>query len=194
MGSDESHFNVSLTVRNKVTRQCPQTTTYEDKGEPKLCWPFGCPGLWRRQTSRSAAVVDATSGEGPFQESLYLFTGAPVSQWSVASSLHHSGQWPVLYTTVASGKLFTQRHLRQAVVLQPGDASCPAQLYLQEQGLDADGLRCGGSTGGHAQGGAGGDGRWPTTRHHQGSGQHSSFVDVDLWVFLQVVFVPDTSV
>ena len=37
MGSDESHFNVSLTVRNKVTRQCPQTTTYEDKGEPKLC-------------------------------------------------------------------------------------------------------------------------------------------------------------
>ena len=28
MGSDESHFNVSLTVRNKVTRQCPQTTTF----------------------------------------------------------------------------------------------------------------------------------------------------------------------
>ena len=23
MGSDESHFNVSLIVRNKVTRQCP---------------------------------------------------------------------------------------------------------------------------------------------------------------------------
>ena len=27
MGSDESHFNVSLIVRYKVTRQCPQTTT-----------------------------------------------------------------------------------------------------------------------------------------------------------------------
>ena len=27
MGSDESHFNVSLIVRDKVTRQCPQTTT-----------------------------------------------------------------------------------------------------------------------------------------------------------------------
>ena len=26
MGSDESHFNVSLIVRAKVTRQCPQTT------------------------------------------------------------------------------------------------------------------------------------------------------------------------
>ena len=25
MGSDESHFNVSLIVRDKVTRQCPQT-------------------------------------------------------------------------------------------------------------------------------------------------------------------------
>ena len=35
MGSDESHFNVSLTVRDKVTRQCPQTTTSEEKREPK---------------------------------------------------------------------------------------------------------------------------------------------------------------
>ena len=36
MGSDESHFNVSLIVRDKVTRQCPQTTTFEEKGDPKL--------------------------------------------------------------------------------------------------------------------------------------------------------------
>ena len=35
MGSDESHLNVSLTVRDQVTRQCPQTTTFEEKGEPK---------------------------------------------------------------------------------------------------------------------------------------------------------------
>ena len=35
VGSDESHFNDSLTVRDKVTRQCPQTTTVEEKGEPK---------------------------------------------------------------------------------------------------------------------------------------------------------------
>ena len=45
MGSDESHFDVSLIVRDKVTRQCPQTTTLEEKGEPKrfepksLCLP-----------------------------------------------------------------------------------------------------------------------------------------------------------
>ena len=32
MGSDTSHFNVSLIVRDKVTKQ---TTTLEDKGEPK---------------------------------------------------------------------------------------------------------------------------------------------------------------
>ena len=31
VGSDENHFN----VRDKVTRQCPQTTTFEVKGEPK---------------------------------------------------------------------------------------------------------------------------------------------------------------
>ena len=35
MGSDGSHFNVSFIVRDKVTGQCPQTTTFEEKGEPK---------------------------------------------------------------------------------------------------------------------------------------------------------------
>ena len=34
VGSDKSHFNVSLTVKDKVTRQCPETTTFEEKGEP----------------------------------------------------------------------------------------------------------------------------------------------------------------
>jgi len=32
MGSDERRFNVPLIVRDKVTRQCPQTTTLEEKG------------------------------------------------------------------------------------------------------------------------------------------------------------------
>ena len=31
MGSDESHFNVSLTVRDKVTRQCPHTTPFKER-------------------------------------------------------------------------------------------------------------------------------------------------------------------
>ena len=35
MGSDESHFNVSLIVKGKVTRQCPQTTSFEETGELK---------------------------------------------------------------------------------------------------------------------------------------------------------------
>ena len=36
MGSDESgRFNVSLIVRDKVTRPCRQTTTFEEKGKPK---------------------------------------------------------------------------------------------------------------------------------------------------------------
>ena len=35
VGSDESHFNVSLIVRDKVTRRCPQITTFEEKEEPK---------------------------------------------------------------------------------------------------------------------------------------------------------------
>ena len=35
MGSDESHFNVSLIVRDTDTRHCPQTTILEEKEEPK---------------------------------------------------------------------------------------------------------------------------------------------------------------
>ena len=34
MGSDESHFDVSLIVRDRVTRQWPQMTTFEEKGGP----------------------------------------------------------------------------------------------------------------------------------------------------------------
>ena len=35
MGSDESQFNVSLIVRDRVTRQCPHATTSKERGEPK---------------------------------------------------------------------------------------------------------------------------------------------------------------
>ena len=35
MGSDENHFNVSLIVRDKLTRQCPQTTIFEEKGQSR---------------------------------------------------------------------------------------------------------------------------------------------------------------
>ena len=37
MSSNENYFNVSLIVRDKVTtlRQCPQATTFAERGEPK---------------------------------------------------------------------------------------------------------------------------------------------------------------
>ena len=35
VGSDECHFNISLIVRDEVTKQCPQTSICEEKGEPK---------------------------------------------------------------------------------------------------------------------------------------------------------------
>ena len=35
MGSDENHVSVSLIVKGKVTRQRPQTTAFEEKGETK---------------------------------------------------------------------------------------------------------------------------------------------------------------
>ena len=46
MGSSESHFNVSFIVRDKVTIQCPQTTTFLTRKESRsgferrsLCLP-----------------------------------------------------------------------------------------------------------------------------------------------------------
>ena len=35
MGSDGSHFNVSFMVRDKITRQCPQTTTFPNRKESR---------------------------------------------------------------------------------------------------------------------------------------------------------------
>ena len=35
MDGGEGHFSVSLIVRDKVTRQCQQATTFEERGKPK---------------------------------------------------------------------------------------------------------------------------------------------------------------
>ena len=35
MDSDKSHFNVSLIVRDKVTKQCPQTTIFFKRKESR---------------------------------------------------------------------------------------------------------------------------------------------------------------
>ena len=35
MASDESRFNISLIVMDKVTRQYPQTTTFEERVQPQ---------------------------------------------------------------------------------------------------------------------------------------------------------------
>ena len=40
IGSDESHFNVLLSVRDTVSRWCPQTTAFKEGGQPKACTVF----------------------------------------------------------------------------------------------------------------------------------------------------------
>ena len=64
MGNGVSHFNISLIVRDKVTRRCPQATTFEAKGEPKrirtevplLTVPYSRPN---RLMHSSAVVLDS---------------------------------------------------------------------------------------------------------------------------------------
>ena len=52
VGSDESPFNVSLIVRDKVTKQYPQTTTFEQKEGPKPIRTWARPLLTSRTPYR----------------------------------------------------------------------------------------------------------------------------------------------
>ena len=65
MSGDESHFNVSLTVRDKVTRQCPQTATFFKRRESRsgveprpLCLPA------KRLTSRPNRLKESQKEKG----------------------------------------------------------------------------------------------------------------------------------
>ena len=54
VGSDESYFNVSLVVKDKVTRRCPQTRRQNNRHVD--CGPLNerrRPQLWNRKDSRS---------------------------------------------------------------------------------------------------------------------------------------------
>ena len=53
MGSDGSHFNVSFMVRDKITGQCPQTTTFPKRKESRsgieprsFCLPRAIVSWW----------------------------------------------------------------------------------------------------------------------------------------------------
>ena len=59
MSSDESHLNVSLSVRDKVTRQCSQTTTFEERWQPKRNRPQAL--LLTRLTARPNRLTASSS-------------------------------------------------------------------------------------------------------------------------------------
>ena len=65
-GSDESHLNVSLIMRDKVG-QCTQTTIFEKKGEPKrirtevLLLTSLTPYRWAKAAHNSAVCTCTTS-------------------------------------------------------------------------------------------------------------------------------------
>jgi len=64
MGSDDSHFNVSLIVRDEI-RQCPQTTTFLKRKESRsgfeprsFCLPYQHNDLPLGQTGSSHMTMD----------------------------------------------------------------------------------------------------------------------------------------
>ena len=100
MGSDESHINVSLIVRDKVTRQHPQTTIFEEKGVAKLnpkpislCWPA------KRLTARPNRLtvpVPTSRWGGNLNRQTKL-----IQSWHISMSRRH---W-CRVTVVSNGRL-----------------------------------------------------------------------------------------
>ena len=70
MGGDESHFNVSLTVRDKVTRRCSQTTAFEQKEELK--WIRRPPSAAYQPNTLLLGQTGSHHSDVPRQ--LYLYT------------------------------------------------------------------------------------------------------------------------
>ena len=70
MSSDESHFNVSLIVRDKVTRQCPQTTTFSKRAER---WS----GIEPRSFCLPARPLGQTGSQRPLPSFQRCFTPPP---------------------------------------------------------------------------------------------------------------------
>ena len=61
VGSDESHFNVSVEVMDKVTGQCPQTTTFLKRKESRSGIE---PRSFRLPTSRLTARPNRLTKRG----------------------------------------------------------------------------------------------------------------------------------
>ena len=89
MGSNVSHFNISLIVRDKVTRRCPQTTTFEEKGEPKRI-RTEVPLLTSLTPYRSAKPANNSSQ----QASNFPFIGRAVAE----SPDERPPQWKTTFT------------------------------------------------------------------------------------------------
>ena len=84
MGSDESHFNVSLVVRNKVTRPCPQTTTFLKRKESQSGIE---PRSFRLPAYRLTARPNRLSCES--LADIYIYTHTTVHSSSVYTRLCH---------------------------------------------------------------------------------------------------------
>ena len=87
IGSDESHFNASLIVRDKVSRHCPQTTTFwRGRIEPRpSCLPASVKPVlnWANVSSRTLLEV--------FGEASWFLIGPTFlreSSWKYSSKLY----------------------------------------------------------------------------------------------------------
>ena len=87
MGSDESFFDVSLIVRGKVTRRCPQITIFSEKGEPK-------PGMELRSSAYQPCLT-ARPNQPPLPLKLalaYLGGGGGGGSNAQGSKIHSQGR------------------------------------------------------------------------------------------------------
>ena len=82
MGSNENHFNVSLIVRDKVTRQCPQATAFLKRSESRS-------GIEPRSFSLTALPLGQT-GSGDALAYTHMGDTARMTIGSTAAHAHNN--------------------------------------------------------------------------------------------------------
>ena len=68
MGSDDSHFNVSLIVRDKIARKYPQTTTFLKRKSGEAASSRG-PSMHAYQLDQTGSQLSPFAGRGLYDTS-----------------------------------------------------------------------------------------------------------------------------
>ena len=125
MGSDESHFNVSLiTVRDKVTRQCPQTTISElNRKKSRSGFEPRDPASVKQVAYFANCCFDSCAEQRPKEKQLSEKQLLMLGSNSAARTTH-----PAMKTPSCSSSVLFHVHRNHEGLLGTGSPGMPPRL------------------------------------------------------------------